>query len=94
MENMQYRLKSSSFGFFTFIVKLLTGLVLGLTFALIAQEMIGFGDFAFAFVITVIAGAFYRIAKSWKLLALILFDVFCVLVGMLLKMYILIAPGA
>lgn len=94
VQKMQFRIKSSSFNIFTFSLKIFTGCVLGLTFALIGQEMIGYGDLAFFLFITVVAGAFLKIAKKWNFMGVLLFDVVCILVGMLLRMYILIAPGA
>lgn len=94
MENMQYRLKNSSFSIFTFMVKVFSGFVVGLTLALIGQQIIGFGDYAFTFVIVLFTGAFLRIAKRWQLVGVLIFDVICFLIGTILKMYIIHAPGA
>lgn len=94
VENVQLKFKNSSFSFFTFAVKLFSGLAIGLTLSLIAQEIIGYADFAFFFVIVLFTGVFLKIAKKWQLLGVVIFDVFCVLLGTLLKMYIMIAPGA
>lgn len=94
VEKVQYRFKNSSFSFLTFAVKLFSGMVLGLTLSLIGQEIIGYQDFAFFFVIVLFTGVFLKIAKKWQLLGVVIFDVFCILIGTLLKMYIMIAPGA
>ncbi len=94
MGNMQHRIKSSSFGVFTILLKLVSGLVLGLTFALVGQEMIGYESLAFMFVMVVVLGVFLRIAKNWRVLGVVVFNVFLILAGMLLRVYIVIAPGA
>lgn len=93
VNNMQSRMKSSSIGILTTIFKLFSGFILGLTFALIGQVMVNYGDLAFFMVIVVFAGVFMKISKNWRFFGVLLFDLFCVLVGMLLRMYILIAPG-
>ena len=46
-ETLQHRLKSSSAGLVTFILKVFSGFVLGLTFALIGEEAIGYGSLSF-----------------------------------------------
>ncbi|MBC87636.1 MAG: hypothetical protein CL677_10715 [Bdellovibrionaceae bacterium] len=94
MQGAQKQAKSSMIQMFTLMVKVFTGGMLGVTFALIGQEAFGFGTFSFIFVSVTILGAFLKIAKSWKLMSILLFDAFCILLGFLLKMYILIAPGA
>ncbi len=94
MGNVQNRVKLSSFQVFTYLVKLFSGFMLGLTFSLIAQEVFDFGTFSFVFIILIIMGAFLKVVKRWRLMSVLLFDAFCILVGFLLKMYILIAPGA
>ncbi len=87
---------SSQVGLFT--LKLVSGAILGLTFALIMQEVMGKAEnenlIAFFFVVIVTAGAFLRIAKSWGLTAILIFDLICVLLGMVLRMYIMVAPNA
>lgn len=95
---MQSGLKKTSGDVFLFSVKLISGAVLGLTFALIMQEIMGKADnenlFAFFFVIVVTAAAFLRIAKAWGLTAVAIFDLICVLLGICLRLYIMVAPGA
>ena len=92
VNNMQNRMKSSSIGILTTIFKLFSGFILGLTFALIGQVMVNYGDLAFFMVIVVFAGVFMKISKTggFGVLCLIYFVYF---VGMLLWMYILIALG-
>lgn len=94
MDNIQYRLKTSSKEIGLFLFKSLTGLFVGLTLTLIFQEMIGYGTLSFVFVLLTVTFAFLRIAKGWNGLAVMVFNLICVLLGLLIRMYILLAPGA
>lgn len=95
---MQDQIKKTSSDLALFSLKLFSGLILGLTFALIMQEVLGKADgenlIAFFFVIVVTASVFLRIAKEWGLTAVLIFDLVCVLIGMVLRLYIMVAPGA
>lgn len=95
---MQSGLKNTSSQVGLFALKFISGGVLGLTFALIMQEILGKAEndnlIAFFFVIIVTTAAFIRIVKNWGLTAILIFDLICVLVGMLLRMYIMVAPNA
>ncbi len=93
MDGVQYRFKATGLDVFNFVLKVMTGSFVGLTLALIGQEMIGFGTFSFVLVITVTLLAFLKVAKKWSILSVLVFNLVCVLVGMLLRMYILLAPG-
>lgn len=94
LENIQYRLKTSSSGLALFFFKLISGLALGLTVALIGQVLINYGNFSFIFVIVATTAAFIRVAKRWQFVGVAVFDLICVLLGLLLRMYILVAPGS
>jgi hypothetical protein len=94
LQNVQYRLKTSSRDILVFGYRLATGLFLGLTLSLIFQEMMSYGAFSFVFVMLSVALAFLRISKGWSALMISIFNLICVLVGLLIRMYILIAPGA
>lgn len=95
---MQAQLKKTSSGLLLFLVKLISGLVLGLTFALVAEVMLGHaedeGVIVFTFVMILTAGAFLRLARTWSMTTVFVFDLFCILVGMLLRLYIMVAPDA
>ncbi len=98
VDKMQYRLKKSSGDIFNFCLKLLTGLVMGLTLALIIHEMMGKKDgegmLSFLFIIAVVTGVFMRVAKKWSVVSVLVFDLVCILIGIILKFYIMVAPGA
>lgn len=93
-EDIQYKLKTSSSSLMLFFFKLVSGLALGLTVALIGQEIINYGNFSFTFVIVATTGAFFRVSKKWQFVGVAVFDLICVLIGLLLRMYILVAPGS
>jgi hypothetical protein len=94
ISNVQDRFKSSSSALGLLAFKVFTGLFLGLTFALIGQEVIQYGVFSFCLVITVVTLSLLRIVKAWGWTQVMIFNLICVLTGLLLRMYILIAPGA
>jgi hypothetical protein len=91
---IQNKLKTSSNDLVLFGFRVFSGLVLGLTFSLIGQEMFSYSSFLFVFVIVVVAGLFMRKSRKWGWVGVTVFDLICVLVGLLLRMYILVAPGA
>lgn len=88
----EQNVKQTSYVITHFIIRLITGLMLGLTLGLIGQELIGYGVFALLFGIVVITALVLRGLKDWTLGKILIFDLFCVLVAMLLRMYILVAP--
>lgn len=94
IQNINGKIKTSSTDLVLYLFKIISGLVLGLTFSLIGDEIIGYGKFSFIFVTVLTIGGFLRTARGWSFVGVIVFDFICVLIGMLLRMYILVAPGA
>lgn len=94
LEEIQYRLKTSSTSLVLFGFRLISGMALGLTLALIGEEVMGYGTFSFTFVIVTVVAAFLRVSKGWQFVGVAVFDLICVLIGLLLRMYILVAPGS
>lgn len=94
ISNVQERFRVTSSAVTLFSFKLLSGLILGLTLALIAQEIIQFEVFSLVLVMLVTAACLLKVGKSWSWTHILIFDLICVLIGLLLRMYILIAPGA
>jgi len=93
ISNFQDRVKTSSNAISLLVFKAITGLCLGLTLALIGDQVIDYGWFSFILVIVVTIGASLKVMKSWTWLHVFIFNLICVLIGLLLRMYILIAPG-
>lgn len=73
-------------------LKFISALALGLTMALIGQEVAKYGLVAFLFVLILTMGLVLRALKNFTIVNVIVFDLVCVLVGLALKMYILMAP--
>lgn len=94
---MQDQLKRNSGEVALFFVKFISGAILGLTFGLIMQEILGKAEgenvLGFFFMIIATSAAFMKVAKSWRWAAVLIFDLICVLVGLVLRLYILIAPN-
>jgi hypothetical protein len=93
ISNAQDRFKTSTNALALIAFKVLTGFFLGLTLALIGQEIIQYGVFSFVLVVLVVAGCILRVGRSWTWTHVFIFNLICVLIGLLLRMYILIAPG-
>ena len=94
VENMQQTFKKTSSSVALMSCKVLTGIFLGLTFTLIFQEIFDYGNLLFTFVLVLVTGAFVKIGKSWNWKTLLTFNLICVLIGLLLRLYVLVAPGA
>lgn len=91
--NVQDRFKTTSNAFGLFMFRVITGLFLGLTLALIGDQIIDYGWFSFVLVLVVVTGTLLRITRNWSWTHMFIFNLMCVLTGMVLRMYILIAPG-
>lgn len=72
--------------------KFITALLLGMTMAMIGQEIVKYEFIAFLFVMFLTAGIVLRLLKSFSIVNVIVFNLICVLVGMALRLYIQIAP--
>lgn len=90
---MREDVKSSASNFTLLLFKVVSGMIIGLTFALVFQEIGQFGQMSFIFILLIITALFTKLTKSWGFVTLLIFDLVCVLVAMLLRMYVLIAPG-
>ena len=94
---VQDGLQRSSGDLALFVLRLVSGLILGLTFALIMQEVLGRAEtenlISFLLVIITTSALFLRISKSWGLTGVLVFDLVAVLIGMILRLYIMVAPG-
>lgn len=89
---VQDGVKNTSTSVLLVILKLVTALAVALTIALIGQEMMNYGTFAFVFLMIIVAGGLLKVMSSWRMGAVLLFDLFCILVALLLRLYIQVAP--
>ncbi len=93
MGTLQDRVKSSSSSVGLVICKVVTGLYLGLTLALIGLEILQYGWFSFILVIVATVVSLLRVMRSWSWSHVFVFNLICILIGISLRMYIQIAPG-
>ncbi len=93
INNVQDRIKTGSNAIALLIFKAFTGLYLGLTLALIGDELIGYEWFAFTLIVVVVTGSILKISRHWSWMNMLIFNLICILIGLLLRMYILIGPG-
>lgn len=91
-ENVQDGVRSGVLQMIHMLLRLLTGFFVGLTLALIAQTLIGFGNFSLLFLVVLNVGLFARLLANWSIPQILVFDFICVLVAMLFRLYILHAP--
>lgn len=89
---VQDGMKTSSVSLANLFFKLVTALMVALTLSLIIQEMMDSGIFTFIFTMVVVAALMMRLMKKWSIGAVLLFDLFCVLVALLLRLYLQVAP--
>lgn len=90
--NVQGGVKNSSVSLACLTLRILTGFMVGLTLGLIGQELIGYGTLALIFMMVVVMGLVVKTTSGWNLGKILIFDLLLVLVAMLLRMYILVAP--
>lgn len=89
---LQSNLRNSSSTFLLFFLRLVAGIVVGLTLALMGEEVFGIGRLAFFFIIVTTTSVFLSITKKWGALGVGLFLMFFFMLGLLLRMYALKAP--
>lgn len=91
-QQMKEGLKSTGHFLTALILKVFSGFFLGLTLGLIGQELLNYGSFGLIVMILVTVAAFWKVSSTWTIPQILIFDLICVLVGQILKMYILLAP--
>ena len=92
MQAVKQTMKSTGYRSLTVGLRLITGFFLGLTLGFIAQELVHFGLIGLLLITMVIAASFLKISSTWSISRILVFDLICILVGQILKMYILLAP--
>ena len=89
---VQDGVKTTSVSFVSLALKLITAFFVALTLSLIGQEMMGSGTFTFVFTMVLVVALVMKLIGKWNVGAVLLFDLFCVLVALLLKLYLQVAP--
>lgn len=89
---VQDGVKDTSRSLFSIFLKVVTSFFIALTLALIAQEMMASGTLAFVFMMVIVIGLLMKLMAKWTVGAVLLFDLFCILVALLLSLYLQVAP--
>ncbi len=91
--NVQDTTKKVTYGFSHILLRLISGFFIGAVVALIFQELFSLGTFMLIFLTTLFLALIYKILAPRTVFQIIIFDFICVLIGSLLRMYILVAPN-
>lgn len=94
INKVQFQVKKSSSDLGTYFFRVMTGGWIGMVFAHFFQMIFEFENFLFMFVIVLMTGAIVRVTKGWGFFSVVILNLFCILIGILLQMYVTIAPGA
>ncbi len=94
ISKVQFQMKKSSGDMGTYIFRVLTGGWIGMVFAHLFQMIFAFENFLFLFVIVLMTGVIVRMTKGWGFFSVVILNLFCILIGALLQMYVQVAPGA
>ncbi len=89
---VQDGVKDTSVSLFSMLLKIVTSFFIALTLTLIGQEMTGYGTLALVFIMVVSIGLLMKLMSKWTVGAVLLFDLFCVLMALLLRLYLQVAP--
>lgn len=91
--NMHQGAKNATHSLSHILLRIISGFFFGYVLALIFQELFHLGTFMLVFLTIFFLSLIYTLLSRLSLFQIIIFDVICVLVGALLRMYILIAPN-
>jgi len=89
---VQQTTKQASYGLGHFILRLFSGFFIGLVLGLILQEVFSLGLFMLIFLNILFLALIYKFLSARTIFQILIFDFICVLIGSLLRMYILLAP--
>lgn len=90
--DLQMGAKNASHSMLHSIVRLISGFFIGLVLSLIIQELTQSGPFMLLFLTVAFTAVIYTALNRLGLVQILIFDLICVLLGTVLRMYILIAP--
>jgi F0F1-type ATP synthase assembly protein I len=90
--NAQQGAKMASITLTQRLLRLVTGFFVGIVLALILQEFTQSGTLMLVFFMVLFMMIIYRLLRSLSVLQILIFDVICILIAILLRMYIMLAP--
>lgn len=87
-ERMKLSFKDSLYQFIVFLVRLFSGVLLGLTIAVTNEAITHIGILVFMFILIVTMAVILRVTRAWSLMASTILFLTIVLLGVLFKLYI------
>jgi hypothetical protein len=90
--NMQQTTKNSSISLAQRILRAVSGFFIGLVLSLIIQELTQSGQLMMVFLTILFLSIFYKLLSRLQIFQILIFDLICVLIAALLRMYIMISP--
>lgn len=90
--NLQQGAKNASVSLAQRLLRATTGLFIGAILSLIIQEFTKNGVLVAIFLTILFMSIIYRLLRSMTIFQIFIFDVICILIATLLRMYIMIAP--
>lgn len=93
MSSAQDSFKKGSTNIFLLSLKVLSGLVFSFVLALIGQGLMMYGNIAYWLVLVTFFCVFLRMTRNLNLGGIFILDLILVLVGIVLRMYVLVAPN-
>jgi succinate-acetate transporter protein len=90
-ERLTTNIKGSATQFFIFFLRLVAGAILGLSVAIATQTSMNIGIYSFMFIVITLMMVVLHLTSNLRMLGSIIFLLVLVLIGVLLKLYILTA---
>lgn len=90
--NLQQGAKNTTVSLSHKILRLVSGFFAGLVLALIIQEMMQSGTLMLLFFTTLFTALIYLFLGRFSILQILIFDLICVLIVSLMRLYIMVAP--
>ena len=97
ISKVQFQIKKTSTGLATLSLKVFVGLVIGLTLSMVVLELLGKKEsenwFSFVLMMVTTLGLFLKVSNKWSLTAVLIFSLIMVLIALVLRLYVMVAPG-
>ncbi|MCC6138085.1 MAG: hypothetical protein IT287_05595 [Bdellovibrionaceae bacterium] len=88
-ERISMNMKESTLAFTVFLLRLFSGVLLGLSIAVSLEKFMGIGIFSFMFIVILTSMLVLHVPRALGLLGAIIFLLVLVLLGVMLQLYIL-----
>jgi hypothetical protein len=75
-------------------LRLVSAIILAYAIGLIGQGLLDYGKISFWFAMIISGVVFMKATNGWGAGAILVLDLILFLIGLLLRMYVLVAPGA